>query len=546
LVCNSARDDYELLRTCVNAELCDAEADLGCIDATCGPGDFRCSGAELQYCNATQNGWVTLQECTSAAHCFAGGSMPQCSTAPCTTGEWECNGTELRRCTGDTEGWVEQEQCLTAELCDASLPGCKQPACTVGEYSCDGSELSFCGNDGEPSEGIDCLTPALCEMSAGLGRGECEEPLCSAGQFVCASNVLQVCADGRDGFVTKETCVTASQCNATKGACVECVPGEDWQCNGTRLEKCTTEGWQLDELCVTSNACSASDQACKEPVCDADQYRCNATTGNLERCAADRLSWNVSKVCTSTQICDLAGRQCDVCDSTDDSQTCQGDKLVQCSADGQTLLTINCPFGCQGDACAGATGGTGGGGGAGGTGSGGTNTGGMQNTGGNGSDDEITCLGDPSPRRVWSFDADLEGWTRVNNGNKTATLTWSESVGKPVAGALRYDATSGNGLIGDMVNSLPTVVDLSGRTLSAWVRLQSGSAQVNFMAATALANPAIGPKVTLSANTWTCVSFDPDNPTSVPSGYDASRVRYIGLQSTGSAPFQIYVDQVAY
>ena len=149
--------------------------------------------------------------------------------------------------------------------------------------------------------------------------------------------------------------------------------------------------------------------------------------------------------------------------------------------------------------------------------------------------------------QIWSFATDLEGWTVFNNTNANGTIRWLGATGNPDPGTIQFDATSGNGLIGDILLSLANAVNLNGRRLSAWVMLTTNqSVTINFIAASTLTSTGFGPALRLTPGTWTCVSFDPAMPASADAGYDASQIRWIGLQSSGAAPFRIYVDQVEY
>lgn len=157
------------------------------------------------------------------------------------------------------------------------------------------------------------------------------------------------------------------------------------------------------------------------------------------------------------------------------------------------------------------------------------------------------CAGGSSPSQTWSFATDLEGWTFFSNNNASAAIRWSGATGNPDIGAIQFDATSGNGLIADVILSLANAVNLNGRRLSAWVMLTTNqSVTINFIAATTLTSTGFGPTFQLMPGTWTCVSFDPAMPVSALAGYDPSQIRWIGLQPSGAAPFRIYVDQIEY
>lgn len=193
--------------------------------------------------------------------------------------------------------------------------------------------------------------------------------------------------------------------------------------------------------------------------------------------------------------------------------------------------------------------GSGGRNGAGGTGGVGTGVGGAAGAADAGVDTGPVsgCAGGPVPVQTWSFTTDVQSWTFFSGMTSSGTVRWTGTTGNPDPGAIQFDATGGSGTIGDILFSSSTAINLSGRTLSAWVMLATTkSVSVNFIAATTLTSTGYGPSVPLTPGSWTCVSFNPDSPTSALAGYDPSQIRYIALQPVGSSPFRLYVDQVRY
>ena len=93
----------------------------------------------------------------------------------------------------------------------------------------------------------------------------------------------------------------------------------------------------------------------------------------------------------------------------------------------------------------------------------------------------LACSSGATPVQEWTFDTTIDGWIIGVNTGVNASLTWTGSTGYPTPGALQVDFTPGpldsgvNSAVWIHIEVPPS--DLTGRTLSAWVWLDSGRAR---------------------------------------------------------------------
>jgi hypothetical protein len=153
----------------------------------------------------------------------------------------------------------------------------------------------------------------------------------------------------------------------------------------------------------------------------------------------------------------------------------------------------------------------------------------------------------------WTFDTTIEGWTLLD-GSVGATLAWADA-GDPSPGALEVDGTATEVDAATttpayvVLNESPSV-DLSGRTVSAWLWLDSGSSPSIklFVQTGSLYVWADGGSVALVPRMWTCISLNVSVPaySSQDGVYDPTSVVRIGFELDQSAPYRLYVDSVGY
>ncbi|MDP9036927.1 MAG: hypothetical protein M3O50_19180 [Myxococcota bacterium] len=158
-----------------------------------------------------------------------------------------------------------------------------------------------------------------------------------------------------------------------------------------------------------------------------------------------------------------------------------------------------------------------------------------------------------APVRQWTFDADMQGWTLFTATGVQGSLLWNGTVGMPTRGALQLDVTpdvtTGFGLV--HARYLTSALgDLSGRTISAWLWVETGAPRLKLYV---LTGPqyiwADNGEVPVAPRTWTCVSMPVSSPLykNRPT-YDPTNVVRLGFEmlSTSSTPSRVYIDTVRY
>lgn len=163
----------------------------------------------------------------------------------------------------------------------------------------------------------------------------------------------------------------------------------------------------------------------------------------------------------------------------------------------------------------------------------------------------LACTGGETTIDDWTFDSDVEDWALSLDTGVKASFAWTDSTGYPSSGAVEVnitpeqnDAGSPNG---GWIQYSHAFGDLSGRTVSAWVWLESGtSPALQFFAKTGTQYVwGDNGTVRLQPQTWTCVSLPISTPYYSQPGYDPTDVVTIGFLFLGTASFVVYVDTVA-
>jgi hypothetical protein len=160
------------------------------------------------------------------------------------------------------------------------------------------------------------------------------------------------------------------------------------------------------------------------------------------------------------------------------------------------------------------------------------------------------CTGDKATIYNWTFDSDVDGWALSLDTGVKASFAWTGSTGYPSSGAVEVAITpeqnDGGSPNGGWIQYSHAFGDLTGRTVAAWVWLESGtSPYLQFFAKTG-AQFIWGDNgtVRLHPQTWTCVSLPISTPYYSQPGYDPTDVVTIGFLFLGSDPFAVYVDTV--
>jgi hypothetical protein len=332
---------------------------VGMPPPECSPGEFRCDGAALRSCDASERAFRTVRVCSSAELCCddparCADGQPGCLPPACGAGEFRCQGDALERCNPGQTGFVEVDRCPSALYCDASQGRCTDQPCdaTLRQRQCSGASLEECLPGRSAWSPIDdCVTQALCSPEAA-----CAPPACRIGSagsqpspYICLGGNLMRCNDGQTGWEYVETCLNTANCNALIGELVGdpyatnmssaqlerlgctppgCTPGR-YRCDGATLMLCNTNrtGY-LTEIarCDSARQCNASAGRCTlapcvvgDRQCSGDEYQVCTSTG-----------WELLETCGSGAPCDAAsGCQATVCSANE--YRCDGVELERCN-----------------------------------------------------------------------------------------------------------------------------------------------------------------------------------------------------------------------
>lgn len=166
--------------------------------------------------------------------------------------------------------------------------------------------------------------------------------------------------------------------------------------------------------------------------------------------------------------------------------------------------------------------------------------------GGTGGEALAGC-GPAVPTTTWSFASDEQGWQIEADTGASGDLSWSGASGDPDRGALQIDATVANEVDNVRVYLDQSPQDFTGKVLYARVFLESGSGvSAKVFVQTGGGTWGDGQDVSLVAQQWHCLSFDPRNPAVVTQGFDRTAVRRVGVFFFGDASARLYVDQVSF
>lgn len=174
------------------------------------------------------------------------------------------------------------------------------------------------------------------------------------------------------------------------------------------------------------------------------------------------------------------------------------------------------------------------------TGAGATSASGGATTGGFAND---ACSGAGTETVVLTYASDLEGFV-ILSGN--ATVTHSSTFGSPDPGAMEVMTSSNRAII--LAHDESPAVDMTGRTLSANVFIQSGSTVQVWLYVQTGSNSAWTDSqyLSLASGVWNCITMDMSNPDNPHPEFDPADVRAWGIRITSNGGFEVYVDQFAY
>lgn len=317
--------------------------DAGTGGGECAHGVWQCVSDPVGKRQCGEDGtWgevIPCDICVGEGECLEGGCEP---------GKWVCDGAVLKRCDESGDSFVEEkeEKCISSALCDAENGECDL-CLPGGDARCteDGRDKEVCASDGQGWVVKPCPDSICVE-------GQCRTRLCEPHEWSCSGSALRRCNSVGDGFVEEDRrdCESSLLCDAEHGECDVCVPGKDVRCTSDDKDKesCSADGqgWIFedcpDDICVSGE--------CRSSICHPNEWSCSLET--LRHCSPWGDAWlsGDERVCDSSELCDEAAAECDVCLAGSAICNAAGTARLECSADGQKQTTVECPFGvCIGE-----------------------------------------------------------------------------------------------------------------------------------------------------------------------------------------------------
>ena len=144
----------------------------------------------------------------------------------------------------------------------------------------------------------------------------------------------------------------------------------------------------------------------------------------------------------------------------------------------------------------------------------------------------------------WSFSDSLDGW-QISSSQATS-LDWVEAVGAEATGAMRATATATE-VAEAFVFVATDTQDLSTRVVTVRLLLETDArVSVKLFAQSGVDYAwADGGGVSVAPGQWVCIALALDQPAFAVNGFDASRVRRIGVAILGTQ-YRVYLDDISY
>jgi len=335
--------------TCRTPELCQCgidgtcngvlAADGVCHDPVCGGtlGSTRCTGTNLETCQAGRNGWSVTQNCGSASMCLPGTYVnpfyDNGYCAVCSVGsERQCDGTTLRTCTSDRRAWMSSTTCTIGPGCinSGTMDYCAD--CAATDVRCVSGSTQVCGTDFHWGATTPCAVACV-----GSGNNSyCAD--CAASHTRCVGSDLQSCgSDQRWGTTTP--CSLGCIDSGTADYCAVCNTGEARCVTGGRQVCGSDRRWGATMTC--SLGCVDSGTADYCAVCNTGEAQC--VTGGRQVCGSDR-RWGATMTCSLGCVDSGTADYCAVC--TPGETQCTSGGVQTCGADQRWGATMTCSLGC--------------------------------------------------------------------------------------------------------------------------------------------------------------------------------------------------------
>jgi hypothetical protein len=248
-------------------------------------GARTCDGSGTLYqCDA--NGVIQMQTpCGSADLCMPGVRTGVC--AMCAPGSRRCTGASLEVCSPTGDGWGSGQMCGSEALCDAKAGACKTAACMPGQQMCMGNDLYQCSPDQTGTQKVKSCGAGLCNST----RGDCNTCSPSAPARCEGTSVVTCSADG--AMENRSAC--PMYCSA--GKCVQCMEGATQACGSTVTNPPCSRGSQRCAGGVWGSCtpgvepqkeieCNRVDEDCDGVIDDCDDTRltCRSLVGGKTQC----------------------------------------------------------------------------------------------------------------------------------------------------------------------------------------------------------------------------------------------------------------------
>jgi EGF-like domain len=371
-VCDSAGVMYDCdelgvitdRRACTSVRHCQPGVEkrmcLNCI-----PGEYRCSGADLERCVEDGQAFAMEKRCDTAALCNA--VAGDCTTATCKPMQYVCQADKLRQCNADQTALMDVSQCQPG-WCDAAGGQCD--VCAPGSKGCDGNTVMTCNAQGQGSTREDC--PPEKSLCVGMGQcvecataddcpdpGACKERYCNTGTGKCAprnaadggmcssGDVTGTCSRGSCDLCSPNPCENGGKCSATAVA-ISCMCGPGYSGARCEVDPCSPNPCQHGGMCSVGAggaSCSCSGgytgAKCEVDGCSPNPCQhggtCTRTGDGGHSCA-----------CTGG----YAGKDCEV-DACSPNPCQNGGKCTRTSGGGHTCACTGGYTGtnCETDPC---------------------------------------------------------------------------------------------------------------------------------------------------------------------------------------------------
>lgn len=230
-----ARGASQTLSDCSAGFYC---LDGACVARVCEPSDTRCSGTQLETCNALGSGWTAVDCNSSGRACVDSGTVASCVDRTCTPGARVCNGAQDSVLECNTTGTAQTTiGCASTQFCQSGA--CVSDVCTASTRSCSGDVLQTCNALGSAVTTTNCAASSQwCDAS---GTPMCRARICTPGTTQCSGNSVQTCNTSGSAWTTTTTCDVA----CTSGVCV-----------GGEVGSACTTGTQCDSLNCSAGLCA--------------------------------------------------------------------------------------------------------------------------------------------------------------------------------------------------------------------------------------------------------------------------------------------------